>query len=185
MQEHTIHWKSETATRVPFALYSDEGTRAAEQERIFRGRTWNYLCLEAELPGPGTYRTTHAGETPVVVVRDGEGDLYAFENRCAHRGALIALEKSGRADSFQCVYHAWSYNLQGDLVGVAFEQGVKGVGGMGPAFCKEDHGPRKLRVGSFCGLVFGSFADDVPDLEDTSDPRSAHASNACCTSRSR
>ena len=166
MQEHPIHWKSDAATRVPYALYSDRAAHATEQARIFRGRAWNYLCLEAELPSPGSWRTTFAGETPVVVVRDGEGDLYAFENRCAHRGALIALEKSGVAESFQCVYHAWSYNLRGDLVGVAFEQGVKGKGGMGPAFCKEEHGPRKLRVASFCGLVFGSFAEDVPDLEE-------------------
>ncbi|RYF33142.1 MAG: Rieske (2Fe-2S) protein, partial [Comamonadaceae bacterium] len=89
-----------------------------------------------------------------------------FENRCAHRGALIALEKSGKADSFQCVYHAWSYNLQGDLTGVAFEKGVKGKGGMPEHFCKEDHGPRKLRIAVYCGLVFGSFSDDVPSIEE-------------------
>ncbi len=102
----------------------------------------------------------------MVVVRDDDGEIYAFENRCAHRGALIALEKSGRADDFQCVYHAWSYNRQGDLTGVAFENGVKGKGGMPSTFCKEEHGPRKLRVARFCGLVFASFSEDVPDIED-------------------
>ena len=93
-------------------------------------------------------------------------EVYAFENRCAHRGALIALEKSGKAESFQCVYHAWSYNRQGDLTGVAFEKGVKGQGGMPPDFCKQEHGPRKLRVAVYCGLVFGSFSDDVPPIEE-------------------
>ncbi|NIU62232.1 MAG: Rieske 2Fe-2S domain-containing protein, partial [Pseudomonas stutzeri] len=87
-------------------------------------------------------------------------------NRCAHRGALIALEKSGKAENFQCVYHAWSYNRQGDLTGVAFEKGVKGEGGMPPDFCKEEHGPRKLRIAVYCGLVFGSFSEDVPDIEE-------------------
>jgi len=169
MQQTTpqpIHWKGPGNTRIPYALYVDPDVPAQEQERVFRGAVWNYLCLEAELPEPGSYRTTFAGETPVVVVRDGEGDIYAFENRCAHRGALIALEKSGKAESFQCVYHAWSYNLQGDLTGVAFEKGVKGQGGMPASFCKEEHGPRKLRIATFCGLVFGSFSDDVPDIED-------------------
>jgi terephthalate 1,2-dioxygenase oxygenase component alpha subunit len=99
-------------------------------------------------------------------VRDSDGEVYAFENRCAHRGALIALEKSGTADSFQCVYHAWSYNRQGELTGVAFEKGVKGQGGMPPGFCKEDHGPRKLRIAVFSGLVFGSFSDDVLPVEE-------------------
>ena len=161
-----IHWAGPGLTRIPFALYSDAQTASDEQARIFRGEVWNYLCLEAELPDAGSYRTTFAGETPVVVVRDEDGEIYAFENRCAHRGALIALEKSGRAENFQCVYHAWSYNRQGDLTGVAFEKGVKGQGGMPPDFCKEAHGPRKLRIATFCGLVFGSFSEDVPGIED-------------------
>lgn len=166
MQEQTIHWKSADLTRIPFSLYSDADLPEQEQERIFRGSTWNFLCLDAELPDEGSYRTTFCGTTPVVVVRDGDGEIYAFENRCAHRGALIALEKSGKADNFQCVYHAWSYNRQGDLTGVAFEKGVKGQGGMPPGFCKEEHGPRKLRIAVFAGLVFGSFSEDVPSIED-------------------
>jgi anthranilate 1,2-dioxygenase large subunit/terephthalate 1,2-dioxygenase oxygenase component alpha subunit len=151
---------------VPFEVYTDPALARQEQDRIFHGATWNYLCLEAELPEGGSYRSTFAGATPVVVVKDNDGEIYAFENRCAHRGALIALEKSGKVDNFQCVYHAWSYNRQGDLIGVAFEKGVKGQGGMPPAFCKEDHSPRKLRVATFCGLVFASFSDDVPPIEE-------------------
>ncbi|MBK0394935.1 aromatic ring-hydroxylating dioxygenase subunit alpha [Ramlibacter algicola] len=166
MQEQAIHWKSAANTRIPYRLYVDEATSALEQERIFRGNTWNYLCLEAELPDAGSYRATYAGSTPVVVVRDADGEIYSFENRCAHRGALIVLDKAGRADDFQCVYHAWSYNRQGDLTGVAFENGVKGQGGMPETFCKQEHGPRKLRVATFCGLVFGSFSEDVPDIEE-------------------
>lgn len=166
MQEQAIHWHGPGLTRVPYDLYTDPATAQQEQERIYRGATWNYLCLDAELPDAGSYRTTHVGDTPVVVVKDADGEVYAFENRCAHRGALIALEKSGKAESFQCVYHAWSYNLQGDLTGVAFEKGVKGKGGMPEHFCKEEHGPRKLRIAVYCGLVFGSFSDDVPSIEE-------------------
>ncbi|MDB5751563.1 MAG: putative terephthalate 1,2-dioxygenase oxygenase component large subunit [Ramlibacter sp.] len=166
MQQQAIHWHGPGLTRIPYDIYTDPATAQQEQERIYRGATWNYLCLDAELPEAGSYRTTHVGDTPVVVVKDAEGEVYAFENRCAHRGALIALEKSGKAESFQCVYHAWSYNLQGDLTGVAFEKGVKGQGGMPAGFCKEDHGPRKLRVAVYCGLVFGSFSEDVPSIEE-------------------
>lgn len=153
-------------SRVPFGVYADAGIHAQEQERIFRGATWNYLCLEAELVGAGQYRSTFVGETPVIVVRGEEGEVHAFENRCAHRGALIALDKAGRVDRFQCVYHSWSYNLRGDLVGVAFERGVKGQGGMPAGFSKAEHGPRKLRVAIFRGLVFGSLSDDVPPIEE-------------------
>ena len=137
MQNQVIHWQRAANTRIPYALYGDEAVAVTEQKRIFRGEVWNYLCLDAEVPEAGDFRTTFAGETPVIVVRDADGEIYAFENRCAHRGALIALEKSGKAENFQCVYHAWSYNRQGDLVGVAFEKGVKGQGGMTASFCKE------------------------------------------------
>ncbi|WP_420227347.1 aromatic ring-hydroxylating oxygenase subunit alpha [Pigmentiphaga litoralis] len=153
-------------TRVPYWLYRDEPVYRDEQQKVFQGPTWNYLCLEAEIPEPGDYRTTFVGDMPVIVVRDEEGELQAFENRCAHRGALIALKEGGKAQDFSCVYHAWRYDLQGNLKGVAFENGVNGKGGMPPDFCKEDHGPRKLRTASMSGIVFGSLHDDVPDIEE-------------------
>jgi phenylpropionate dioxygenase-like ring-hydroxylating dioxygenase large terminal subunit len=166
MNEQAMLWNGAGLTRVPFEVYTDTALARQEQDLIFHGATWNYLCLDAELPEGGRYRSTFVGKTPVVVVKDSDGEIYAFENRCAHRGALIALEKSGQVDNFQCVYHAWSYNRQGDLIGVAFENGVKGQGGMPPGFSKEDHGPRKLRIATFCGLVFGSFSDEVPSIEE-------------------
>ncbi len=165
-QSQPIHWMNGQYTRVPYAIYQEQEILDQEQQAIYEGPVWNYLCLEAEIPEPGNYRTTHAGRTPVVVARDTDGEIYAFENRCAHRGALICLEKSGTAKDFQCVYHAWTFSLQGTLKGVAFEDGINGAGGMPKDFCKEEHSPRKLRIATFCGLVFGSFSDDVDSIED-------------------
>lgn len=162
----SIAWPAEGLTRVPYALFQDEDVYADEQQAIFRGPNWSYLCLEAELPNPGDFRSTFVGDAPVVVTRDADGELYAFENRCAHRGAMVCLEDQGNAKDFSCVYHAWTYNLQGDLVGVAFKDGINGKGGMKPDFCLGDHGLRKLRVASLHGLVFGSFSDDVPPLDE-------------------
>jgi anthranilate 1,2-dioxygenase large subunit/terephthalate 1,2-dioxygenase oxygenase component alpha subunit len=133
---------------------------------VFEGPAWNYLCLEAEVAKPGDYRTTFVGSMPVVVARDFDDEIYAFENRCAHRGALIALDSGGQARDFTCVYHAWNYDLKGNLKAVAFEDGVAGKGGMAKTFCRSDHGPRKLRTATFCGLVFGSLSDDVPPIEE-------------------
>ncbi|NMI01717.1 aromatic ring-hydroxylating dioxygenase subunit alpha [Pseudonocardia acidicola] len=153
-------------TRVPYWVFQRPDVYAAEQENLFRGPHWNYLCLEAEVASPGQFRTSFLGDTPVIVTRDRDGELYAFENRCAHRGALLALDDKGTAKDFTCVYHAWTYNLQGDLTGVAFKDGIKGKGGMPESFCMEAHGPRKLRLAVVHGLVFGSFSDDVDDIED-------------------
>ncbi len=103
---------------------------------------------------------------PVVVARDNDGSIAAFENRCAHRGALICLDNAGKgAKDFQCVYHAWRYDLRGNLQSVAFQRGVKGKGGMPADFRVEDHGPRQLRVTTLHGLVFGTFSDETPAIE--------------------
>jgi anthranilate 1,2-dioxygenase large subunit len=153
-------------TRVPYRVFQREDVYAVEQERLFRGPHWNYLCLEGEVAAPGQYRTSFLGDTPVIVVRDQDGELYGFENRCAHRGALLALDDRGTARDFTCIYHAWTYNLRGNLTGVAFEKGIKGKGGMPDTFCKSDHGPRKLRLAVVHGLVFGSLSDEVDDIED-------------------
>ena len=124
------------------------------------------MCLEADIEQPGDYRTTFVGEMPIVVVRGEHGEIHAFENRCAHRGALIALDDGGNAKHFQCVYHAWSYDLRGNLLGIAFEKGIRGLGGMPESFCKAEHGPRKLRTTTLGGLVFASLSDEAPALDD-------------------
>lgn len=153
-------------TRVPYWVYQDDEVYRAEQEKLFHGPFWSYLCLEAELAEPGDFCATFIGEQPVLVTRDTDGQVYAFENRCAHRGALIAMDDHGHARDFTCVYHAWTYNLQGDLTAVAFADGVGGKGGMPPDFCLERHGPRKLRLAIVHGLVFGTLDNDLPDIEE-------------------
>src|SRR5712691_8848221 len=158
-------WPAEGLVRVPYWVYSDRDIYEAEQERIFRGATWNFLYLEAELPGPNSYRRTSLGAMPVVVTRDKEGALAAFENRCAHRGSLLVLNECGEARDIVCVYHNWSYDLAGNLTGVAFRKGLGGKGGM-PAECRpETHGPRKLRIETLAGLVFGTLSASAPPLE--------------------
>jgi anthranilate 1,2-dioxygenase large subunit len=159
-------WPEEGLTRVPYRLFQDPQLYAAEQRALFRGPLWNFLCLAVEVANPGDFCATAVGDTPVVVTRDADGDIYAFENRCAHRGALITLEQRGNAKDFTCVYHAWTYDRQGNLVGVPFKDGIKAKGGMPPSFCMQDHGPRKLRVAELHGLVFGSFSDAVLPLEE-------------------
>jgi anthranilate 1,2-dioxygenase large subunit/terephthalate 1,2-dioxygenase oxygenase component alpha subunit len=161
-----MKWPEGELTRIPFWVYQAPEIYALEQKRIYEGPVWNYLCLEAEVSKPGDYRTTFMGSMPVVVARDYDEEIYAFENRCAHRGALIALDSGGTARDFTCVYHAWNYDLKGNLKAIAFEDGVAGKGGMAKTFCRSDHGPRKLRIATFAGLVFGSLSDDVPPIEE-------------------
>ena len=158
-------WEQGRISRVPYWVFQRKDVYAREQERLFAGNCWNYLCLETEIPNVGDFVATYAGDTPVVVTRGRDGEFYAFENRCAHRGALLALEERGTVKEFTCVYHAWTYSPEGDLTGVAFKDGIKGQGGMSAAFCMASHSLRKLRLTTLFGLIFGSFANHVPAIE--------------------
>ena len=158
-------WPGSSLARVPYWVYQDEPNYRAELRQIFEGPVWNFVCLESDVETPGAFRTTFVGEMPVIVVRGDDGRINAFENRCAHRGALIALDDGGSAKHFQCIYHAWTYDLCGNLTGIAFEKGANGRGGMPPGFSKGEHGPRKLRTATLHGLVFASLAADTPPLE--------------------
>ena len=162
---HPVAWPSNGISEVPFRVYTDQAQYDREQERLFRGPTWNYLCLEAELAKPGDFVATTVGETAVIAVRDQAGAINAFVNRCVHRGNLLCLERQGSVKEFSCIYHGWVYNLTGQLTGVAFEHGVQRKGGMPETFDKQDHSLPKLRTAVLGGLVFGTFSAATPDLE--------------------
>jgi carnitine monooxygenase subunit len=98
---------------LPYSWYSDPEILRREQERIFRS-SWQYVGHLGELPEPGTYVTTRAGSTPVVLTRARGGALRAFLNVCRHRGFTVA-SGSGRRETLQCPYHAWTYGLDGSL----------------------------------------------------------------------
>jgi phenylpropionate dioxygenase-like ring-hydroxylating dioxygenase large terminal subunit len=158
-------WPSEGATRVPYWVYQDADLYRDEQARIWRGDTWSYLCLEAELPEPKSFVTTFVGDMPVVVTRDARGELHAWENRCAHRGALVCMQPRGIAERFSCIYHNWTYDHAGNLTSVAFRKGIGGKGGMPADANPESQAPKQLRVESLGGLVFGSLSKNVSNLE--------------------
>ena len=159
-------WPAEGFTRAPYWAYIDRDIYAREQSAIFRGKSWHYVGLEAEVPAAGSFKTTWIGELPVVVTRAEDGTLHVVLNRCAHRGNMVCREAFGRAKKLHCVYHAWNYSLKGDLTSAAFRHGLRGEGGLPKDFELADHGLQKLRVATLCGLVFATFDAATPPLED-------------------
>jgi len=163
-----IRWPEEGITRVPLRIFSDAATYEREQDAVFRGPTWSFLCLDAEIPEAGDYITTKVGQTSVIVVRDKDGTIHGLVNKCVHKGSVLCYEAQGnrKRPNFVCPYHNWVYNFDGELTSVAFEKGVQGKGGMPEDFDKSKHRLKKLRVETLRGLVFGSFSDDAPVLKD-------------------
>jgi anthranilate 1,2-dioxygenase large subunit len=159
-------WPKDDLQLIPDWIYTSPEIYAREIERIFHGRAWNFVALEAELPEPGSFKRSFVGPTPVVVARDQDGAIRVFENRCAHRGAELCRPYQGRVNEFVCPYHQWTYDLAGNLIGVPFRRGIQKQGGMPKDFKPEEHGLRKLNVTSRRGVVFASFCHDMESLED-------------------
>jgi anthranilate 1,2-dioxygenase large subunit len=135
-----------------------------EALELFGGDTWNYLGLEVELPNVGDFHISYIGERQVVVNRAADGRIVAFLNSCAHRGAQLVRRMRGNAGSHTCAYHQWCFDLDGALIGVPQQRGVKGKGGMARDFDRSQHGLRTLRVESYRGLLFGTLSSRVPSL---------------------
>ena len=182
MKQNTaeIAWSRRDGSRVPYSVFTSAEIFDREQERIFRGPLWCYVALEAELPEPRDFKTSFVGDTPVIVSRAEDGSLHVFVNRCAHRGATVERRPSGNSRDHRCVYHQWCYNAKGDLTGVPYRHGVKGMGGYAPEFNLKEHGLQKLRVAAYKGVVFASFDPAAPNLEEYIDtPMLAQIDRIC------
>lgn len=164
--EPLVRWPVQEEMRVPYRVFTDPAVFELEQQKIFRGPHWSYAALEAEIPEPNDFKSTTIGDTPIVVTRDKQGALHAWVNRCAHRGALVCRDRLGKTEQFTCVYHQWAYNASGSLASVPFRRGVAGQGGMPADFDMNAHGLARLRVASYRGLIFITFAaeDEVEPL---------------------
>jgi len=158
-------WPAEGLSRIPDWVYTDQDIYDREVEKIFHGKTWNFVALECEVPNTGDFIRSNVGPTPVIVSRAEDGTVHVFENRCAHRAAEFCRELSGNVGEFVCPYHQWSYDLKGNLAGVPFRRGVGGKGGMPKDFKTTDHGPKRLSVASHRGVVFASYSEDVEPIE--------------------
>ncbi len=147
--------------KVHRSLYTDPAIFDRELTRIFGG-TWVYLAHESQIPEPDSFFRTRLGLRPIIMVRDGDGVIRALYNRCTHRGATVCRAKQGKATSFTCPYHGWTYMTNGKLIGVPWPEGY------GHDQRQEDkfNLAQVPRVESYRGFIFGTLNMDAPALAD-------------------
>ena len=100
--------------RVHISLYTDPAVFTEEMGKIFH-RGWVYVGHQGEIPNQGDFRLKRIGLQPVIMVRDQHGQVQLLLNRCRHRSATVCQEGQGNARSFRCMYHGWTYHLDGEL----------------------------------------------------------------------
>ena len=144
--------------RVNRRAFTDPHILALERERVF-DQCWIYVGHESEIPNPGDFRSRRVAGRPVILVRGTDGQVRVLLNTCRHRGALVCKERAGNARTFQCAYHAWTYNNQGELVGVPGEDAYSA------AFDRRELGLASApRMESYRGFVFVSFNPAIEGL---------------------
>ena len=130
--------------------YTDPALFARERVELFRNYP-QFVGPSCLLPEPGDYFAFDDTGVPILLVRNGDGDLKAFLNICSHRGAPLNECQHGKAKKgrmFSCPYHGWSYDLDGRLIGVPF--GREGF----PDLERDKLGLRPLHAAEKNGLIF-------------------------------
>ena len=142
------------------SIFSSEEIYRQELEGIF-DRTWVFVGHESELPNQNDFVLRYIGEDPVIVTHDLDGGFSVLLNSCSHRGPGVCRAEAGNAAIFRCPYHGWTYENTGELVGVMGERVV-----YGDRLDKSKLGLKRARVGNYHGLLFATWNEDAPSLED-------------------
>ena len=128
-----------------------------EAEIALLKRTPVPYCPSAALPDKGSYIARKAAGTPLLVSRGLDGMVRAFINACRHRGMQVA-QGSGCSRAFICPYHAWTYNLEGNLRHIPGQEGFPGVN-------PEEHGLVEVSAREKGGIVYvmqeGEITEDM------------------------
>lgn len=113
--------------RRPASSFLDPGVFKREQERIFR-RLPMAVTVSAMLPEKGSVIAHDGYGVPLLLARGKDGVVRAFLNACQHKGAMLVEDcEHHKLARITCPYHAWTYGLDGALVGVPREETFKNL----------------------------------------------------------
>lgn len=148
--------------RVNRALFRDKALFDQELKHVFEGG-WIFIGLATQAEHPHDFFTGFIGRVPIIVSRDGEGELHCFINACPHKGVRLVQRLCGQARRHVCPYHSWTFDSAGANRGIKWEK----RGCYGEGFAREDHNlARVARFGEYRGFLFASLNPDVPTLEE-------------------
>jgi len=152
----TFHKTVETFTSgaktLPQRYLTSQEVFTKEQERIF---STHWLCAghQSQLAKAGDYLTQEVVGESLILLRDSKGEVRGFYNVCRHRGTRLCEEKSGHLQAIQCPYHAWTYGLDGRLIGAPHMDKVDG-------FDRAEHSLHAVSLALWEGFIFVNLAEN-------------------------
>jgi len=145
------------ARTLPGRYYTAPEVLADEQEQIF-GRRWICVGRDNALAAPGDYMLVEIAGESIIVLRDQSGERRAFYNVCRHRGTRLCDAEHGRlSETIQCPYHAWTYALDGRLIGAPHMHEVEG-------FDKKSYPLHAVALAEWEGFLFLNLDPDAEPL---------------------
>ncbi len=150
---------TELTEGLPAEAYFDQRQYERELQRIWY-RNWVYVGRSSEVSARRAFRTFEIGDQKLLLVRDDDGVLQGFHNTCRHRGALLCRDSRGtlRSGAIVCPYHAWAYNLNGDLLRTSSKAHAEG-------FDVADYPLYRINVHEWSGFIFVALTDTPPAFE--------------------
>jgi glycine betaine catabolism A len=151
------------AMTLPGRFYTSAEIFRQELDRLFCGR-WICAGREEQVPTGGDYFVRNIGSESVIVVRDRKGVVHAFHNVCRHRGTRLCEESKGHFPSnIRCPYHAWTYGLDGRLLGASWMDGLDD-------FDVADYPLHAVGLALWEGFVFLNLSENPQPFEESHRP---------------
>ena len=150
----------EKATLISRRAWSDPGIYELEKKGIF-GKAWLFLGHDSMIPNAGDFVQAYMCETPIILSRGEDMQVYANVNSCSHRGLPVCRAGHGNTKKFVCPYHNWNYDVTGKLLAIPQERQVQKRPDKSKLGLK-----RVPRLDSWNGMIFGSFDPDIESLDE-------------------
>ena len=149
---------------LPSWTYNNEAFFELEKRDLFLNN-WQLICHGSNIPLPGDYFTFDLFNERLVAVRDASLEIRVFHNVCSHRATKLFDRVSGNCGKrIVCPYHAWSYDLSGNLKHVPGLENFENLD-------LKDHGLRIVEQEVFKGFVFAKvLPSDVPSVREQFEP---------------
>ncbi|VCU68896.1 Terephthalate 1,2-dioxygenase, terminal oxygenase component subunit alpha 2 [Pigmentiphaga humi] len=158
--EAPVRWPRKV-NEIPKEVFVREDLFEQEMEKIFKGPEWHPVAHESELPNRRDFKTVVLARIPLLITRDDSDQIQVFFNSCTHRGTQLEPSRKGNKKLFECPYHRWVFNGSGELISCP-----KRAEGYAPSFSMNRYSLGRPRVANFKGLIFVSFSEAAPALED-------------------
>jgi Rieske 2Fe-2S family protein len=146
------------AKSLPQKYFVSPDVFADEQEKIF-SKQWLLVGHQSQIARDGDYFVAEVNGESLIVIRDQRSEIRGFYNVCRHRGTRLKEHRAGEADcghasAIQCPYHAWTYGLDGRLIGAPHMDEV-------PGFDKADYSLHAVNLGLWEGFIFVNLANET------------------------